>query len=104
MFRDWDMDYQKYREICKVAYNILGTEVAEKQNNTILDKLPFRLHFSRDEEKPKRDLDARMGFLIGSERFVEWLHDRHNHGGRLVVLDRTGGAVDMSGCMAVLGL
>jgi hypothetical protein len=41
---------------------------------------------------------------MGSGQFVEWRHDGNNHGERLVVLDWTGGAVNISAFVVALGL
>lgn len=72
LLRYWDNDYEQYREALKFCEVIKGTTLVEKETNTIVEKLPLKIHISEDDiERTKRQVELSLGFFNGSSRNVE---------------------------------
>jgi hypothetical protein len=79
LFRDWDNDYEQYREALKFSEVVKGTTLVEKETKTIVEKHPLKIHISEDDiERTRRQVELSLGFFNGSSRNVEWMKDDDN--------------------------
>ena len=79
LFRDWDVDYDQYKEALNFSEVVNGTTLVEKETNTIVDKLPLKIHISGDGiERTKRQVELSHGFFDCGNRIVEWMKDDDN--------------------------
>jgi hypothetical protein len=79
LFRDWYIDYDQYKEALNFSEVVKGTTLVEKKTNTIVDKLPLKIHISDNEsERTKRQVELSYGCFDCSNRIVEWMKDDDN--------------------------